>query len=152
MDDSDQNDDAEIDFFEAQQNVGSDYFMYIIQDGVVSGGGTSCYFWYSSPSQMLNCIKNYIDFWSWRDGPEESSRVLAAIIDGAPNAVSLSDDLRQDLDKYMKQNAGIHLWSWGRFSDLCTSSDIFCEDVRREFRVDIVERGADGVDAEEADG
>jgi hypothetical protein len=42
-----------IDFYDAQVNVGDSYFVYTIQGGSHSGGGVSCYFWFSSAEHFF---------------------------------------------------------------------------------------------------
>ena len=122
------------DFYDAQSYGGDNYFLYIIQEGEHEGGGTSCYFWFSSPSQLLASIKNHMDFWEWAEGWEEASAKLAEIIDSHADATSLGDKLVSQLDHYAYENAGIKLWALGTFEDLCSGHDAFCVEARTDFR------------------
>ncbi len=110
------------------------YFIYVIEDGDRGGGGISCYFWFSSPAQLLNAIKKHMDFWECSDGWEEASRELAEIIDNHPDALRLDDGLRAELSGYVTEHASIHLYAWGTFKELCAGEDDFCRQVRTDFR------------------
>lgn len=129
-----QNNACGIDFEEAQENPGSAYFLFTIQDGASSGGGASCYFWYDSPEQLLNSIKSHMDFWNWGNGIENASLAIAKIIDKYDNPYALDNMLLSELSDYSHRNAGVHLWAWGTFEDLCSDYDPFCVETRTEFR------------------
>ncbi len=126
-------DEEDINFYDAQSNVGDEYYIFTI-DNPGGGSGVSCYFGFSTARQLLNCFKNHADFWNWSDGSEIASEEIASIIDSHANPESLESDLEFALDKYMQENAGVHLYSWGKFEDLCSSEDHFCAEVRTEFR------------------
>jgi hypothetical protein len=123
------------DFYDAQGFGDGEYFMYVIEDEDRGGGGTSCYFWFSSPAQLLNAIKKHMDFWECREGWEVASRDLAEIIDKHPNAMKLDEGLRAELSGYVTEHASIHIYAWGTFNELCTGEDDFCREVRKDFRV-----------------
>lgn len=126
-----ENDDtAGISFEDSQNNVGDKYFMYII-DG---GAHVSCFFWFSSSEQLLNSIMNYMDYWQWGNGFEEALQDLSGIILKHPDAIELKYELQSELSKYMEKHAGITLYGWGTFDDLCNSDDSFCEEIRCDFR------------------
>lgn len=138
-----------IDFDTARCSSG-EYFMYVIQNGEHSGGGTSCYFWFSSPAQLLNSIKHHMDFWEWRDGWEKASDDLTKIID-IYGTQKLSDGLRADIDDYIYKNAHLNIYGWGSLSDLTTSDGKLFADIRKDFREEAIHRDNEndetGVDA-----
>lgn len=123
-----------IDFLDAQENVGSAYFLFTIQDGATAGGGTSCYFWYDSSEQLLDSIKSRMDFWNWGNRFDDASVALAKIIDTEENPCALDNKLLSRLSDYSHRNAGVHLWAWGTFQDLCSGDDHFSLETRSEFR------------------
>lgn len=126
-----ENDDtAGISFEDSQNNVGDKYFIYII-DG---NAHVSCFFWFSSPDQLLNSIINYMDFWQWDNGSDEALDDLTNIIQKHPDATELNYELQRELSEYMEGHAGITLYEWGTFDDLCSSDDSFCEEIRSDFR------------------
>ena len=145
-------DDSAVNFYDAQSKGSEEYFLYIIQDGEHAGSGTSCYFWFSSPTQLLNSIKAHMDFWDWQDGWDSAADDLAKIIDSDPQPTHLSGALESKLDAYMYENAGIHLWAWGTFADLCASGRPFCAEVRKDFREALASANwEDGSESEEQD-
>jgi hypothetical protein len=119
-----------IDFYDAQGNVGEPYFVYVIQSGERSGGGTSCYFWFSSPKHFFSSLLANGDFWEWRSGWGDASGSLKNIVD------SLSEPqlVLQQLDAYFSEEAVVHLYAWGTFDDLLSSDNPFCAEVRADFR------------------
>lgn len=121
-----------IDFYEAQGNIGDSYFLYISQNPETDP--VSCYFGFSSAEQLLNSLVQHLDFWEWSEGSEEASEAMKKIIASDPDAVNLSDQLLSRLNEYTKHHASLYLIAWGKFDDLCVSSDPFCEVVRIEFR------------------
>ena len=123
-----------IDFWTAQEDPGNAYFLFTIQDGAYSGGGTSCYFWYDSEEQLLNSIKSHMDFWNWGNGFDDAAVALAKIIDAYDSPNSLDNKLLSELSDYSHRNAGVHLWAWGTFTNLCSGDDSFCVETRSEFR------------------
>ena len=129
-----QNNACGIDFEEAQENPGSAYFLFTIQYGKSSGGGTSCYFWYDTAEQLLKSIKTHMDFWHWGNGFENACLALTKIIDKYDNPNALDHKLLSDLSDYSHRNAGVYLWAWGSFKDLCSDNDPFCVETRSEFR------------------
>ena len=126
--------DSGIDFYDAQQNVGDPFFLFTIQLGGVTGGGVSCYFWYESAEQLLNSIKNHLDFWNWHNGTEKASAEISKIIDSYKKPGSLDSELRSMLSDYTHKNAGVHFWAWGSFGNLCYDQSPFSIETRREFR------------------
>jgi nucleosome binding factor SPN SPT16 subunit len=40
------------------------------------------------------------------------------------------------INAYMQEHAGIFLYSWGSFEELCSGSDDFSKEVRAEYRED----------------
>jgi len=118
------------DFYDAQSFGGDKYFMYIIDQN----GQTSCYFWFSSPAQLLNAIKVHMDFWEWREGWDEASEELEKIIDSHPNPTRLDDTLCGRLNAYIDAHAGIRIWAWGKFEEVVSGNERFSVEVRTEFR------------------
>lgn len=144
---------ASVSFYDSQFKGSKEYFLYIIQEGSHAGGGTSCYFWFLSPAQLLNSIKMRMDFWKWRDGWNIAARDLAAIIDAETTPTDLGRSLKANLNSYMRDHAGIHLWAWGTFADLCAGTQPFCAEARKDFREALAranwdaDSGSDGQDA-----
>lgn len=122
--------DPTIDFYDAQGNVGSPYFVYIIDQGEHAGGGTSCYFWFESPVHFFRSLEAHGDFWEWRDGWDTASTGLKTLIHSSndPEVVFSA------LNDFMRMNAGATLYHWGAFDDLISGDDPFCTEVRGEFR------------------
>lgn len=119
-----------IDFHDAQGNVGDSYFVYTIQGGAHSGGGVSCYFWYSAAEHFFQSLIAHGDFWDWGNDWE----VALGDIKGIVNSSIDSETTFQALRKYMFSNAGVNLYAWGAFEDLLCSDDPFCAEVRSDFR------------------
>jgi hypothetical protein len=119
-----------IDFHDAQGNVGDSYFVYIIQGGAHSGGGVSCYFWFSSVEHFFQSLIAHGDFWDWSNDWEVA---LGDIKDIVSSTID-SETIFEVLCKYMSSNAGVTLYAWGAFKDLLYSDDPFCEEVRSDFR------------------
>lgn len=119
-----------IDFHDAQGNVGDSYFVYAIQGGAHSGGGVSCYFWFSSSEHFFQSLIAHGDFWDWGNDWEVASGDIKDIV-----SLSIdSETIFEALCKYMSSNAGVTLYAWGAFEDLLSSDDPFCEEVRSDFR------------------
>ena len=128
------NDHSGIDFYEAQQNAGDSYFLFTIQEGESAGGGVSCYFWFSSFEQLINSIRLHMDFWNWRNGFDEASKALSKIIDAHKESDILDSKLLSKLNEYSQKNAGVRLWEWGTYEDLCSGHEPFSLETRSEFR------------------
>jgi len=119
-----------ISFDESQFNVGDNYYIYI-KDGNTH---VSCYFWFDSPAQFFLSIKEHCDFWSWGNGLEQAKHDLSNIIDSQLPTAEFDDELISQINAYMQDHAGICLYSWGAFEELCAGSDDFSKEVRTEFR------------------
>lgn len=119
-----------IDFQDAQGNVGDSYFVYTIQGGDYSGGGVSCYFWFSSAEHFFQSLIAHGDFWDWRNDWLVSVRDIKDIVSSSID----SETIFQALCKYMSSNAGVTLFAWGEFEDLLSSDDPFCAEARSDFR------------------
>ena len=117
-------------FYDAQGFGGDKYFMYVIDQN----GQTSCYFWFSGPAQLLNAIKEHMDFWGWRDGWSEAAEALEKIINAHPNPTLLDGSLCAQINSYIEEHAGLRIWAWGTFEDLTCGSQAFSVEVRSEFR------------------
>jgi hypothetical protein len=119
-----------IDFYKAQVNAGDSYFVYTIQGSGHSGGGVSCYFWFSSVEHFFQSLIAHGDFWEWGNGWEVAFRDVTDILSASID----SETILQALCKYMSSNAGVTLYAWGAFEDLLSSDDPFCAEVRSDFR------------------
>ena len=138
------------DFSEAQFRISEEYFLYIIESGEHAGGGTSCYFWFDSFQQLLDSIKENYDFWEWGNDFVEDD--LNRIIGDSGSVSELSEEVKSELSAYMHENAGIILYYWGKFSDLCSGSSAFCVEVRADFRSFIEDDKCHSAEAEGDDG
>jgi hypothetical protein len=119
-----------ISFEDSQLNVGDNYYIYI-EDG---NAHVSCYFWFDSLAQSLLSIKEHCDFWQWGNGLEQAKHDLSNIIDSQLPTAEFDDELMSQINAYMQEHAGICLYSWGAFEELCSGSDDFSKEVRTEFR------------------
>jgi hypothetical protein len=119
-----------IDFHDAQGNAGDSYFIYIIQVGAHSGGGASCYFWFSSAEHFFQSLIAHGDFWDWGNGWEVASRDIKDIV----SASTESETIFEALNQYMSSTADLTLYAWGVFEDLLYGDDPFCSEVRSDFR------------------
>jgi hypothetical protein len=126
--------DPDRDFYDAQYREKEEYFVCIDQPGEHAGGGTTCYFWFSSPAQLLNSIKNHMDFWEWSDGWADAAEHLAKIIEWHATENTLTDDLLTQLDAYVYEHAGIIILKWGTLKELFSGNDSFFREARRDFR------------------
>ena len=124
---------SDRDFYSAQSHVGDPYFMYVIDHGI-NGGGSSCYFWFTSPAQLRQALRNHLDFWTWRDGLEHAERHVAGLLKAEPIGEVFTDALCAKLNDYLRRQAGFEIRAWGRFENLCNQAADVLADIRREFR------------------
>lgn len=135
-----------IDFYDAQCNVGDSYFVYAIQGGAHSGGGASCYFWFSSAEHFFQSLIAHGDFWEWSNGWEIASRDIKDIVKSSID----SEIILEALSNHMSSNAGVTLYAWGAFEKLISGDDPFCLEVRSDFRESRLDQQDDEL-VEEAD-
>ena len=133
-----ENNPSDRDFYSAQSEVGDPYFMYVIDHGM-NGGGSSCYFWFTSPTQLRHALHHHLDFWTWADELEDAEHHVADILKDAQGGEILTNTLRAKLNDYFRRHAGFEIWAWGRFEDLCTQATEVFADIRREFRETVLD-------------
>jgi hypothetical protein len=75
-----------------------------------------------------------MDFWNWRNGFDEASEALSKIIDSHKESDILDSKLLSKLNEYSQKNAGVRLWEWGTYEDLCSGHEPFSLETRSEFR------------------
>ena len=68
------------------------------------------------------------------NGLEQAKVDLSNIIDSQLPTAEFDDELMPQINTYMQEHAGIFLYSWGSFEELCAGSDEFGKEVRTEFR------------------
>lgn len=68
------------------------------------------------------------------NGLEQAKVDLSNIIDSQLPTAEFDDELMPQINTYMQEHAGIFLYSWGSFEELCSSSDDFSKEVRAEYR------------------
>ena len=135
-----------IEFYDAQGNVGDSYFVYTIQGGAHSGGGVSCYFWFSSAEHFFHSLIAHGVFWDWGNSWEIASRDIKDIVSSSTD----SETIFKGISHYLSSNAGVTLYAWGAFEDLLSGDDPFCSEIRSDFREFRIDQDDDG-SAEDAD-
>jgi hypothetical protein len=119
-----------ISFESSQGNLGDDYYVYIID----LNGHVSCFFWFDTISQFIASIAAYGDFWMWGNDWTKAKEKLESIVK-LVQSNEISDEKGMNMiAKYMGENAGLSLYAWGSFSQLCNGNDEFSKEIRSDFR------------------
>ncbi len=121
-------------FYDAQEFVGDNCYVYIISGVDFPGAAVSCYFWFEDVAQLLDAVRRDMSFWEWGNGWEAAQAEINKIVDTFNVDGVLGDGLRRALDRYARANAGISLYAWGSFESLFSGCDSFSKEIRSDFR------------------